>query len=542
MERTETQRYTHQSSPLRRRLLASLLVVTFFALTVSCIVTVVELRRISQQTLEITDSSNDEILTDVSNAFYQSALSLRLSAAWLGSKTLTKPAENPTALLDEALLRMQDVDMLLDDVVFLAQDGKLLTAHAVFPENIGVYDTVQAQALLTQTIDLSPAAYGIELADGEIYTDILDYSAQTGGFAGYSTDDGMMLVILPGENGMQLGILTPDVPASYEVQVLRETAEQYQLEAQASIAKTRRELVATLAVIWLVMAAAILLAARKMTAALATPVEREQLEREYALQKSEDEKRALAEIDRLKTEFLGNISHELKTPLTVMSGYAKDSSALLRGKAAEDELDAVKHNMRIITAEADRLALMVSQLLDQTSIDEGRIALHMEKVAPVQLISDTLGTYYPMFAGHGNTVTFKREDSIPEISCDSARIRQVLINLLSNATRHTKGGKITVTLSREAGCAVFSVADDGDGISAEALPHVFERYDRDSKKTDGGRNTGTGLGLYISKYFVEAHGGQISAESRIGVGTTIRFTIPLHSAPSGTDTSSPASS
>lgn len=529
-----------QTSPLRRRLLASLLVVTFFALTISCIVTVVELRRISQQTLEITDSSNDEILTDVSNAFYQSALSLRLSAAWLGSKVLTEPAENPTALLDEALLRMQDVDMLLDDVVFLAQDGKLLTVHAVFPENIGVYDTVQTQALLTQTIDLSPAAYGIELADSVIYTDILDYSAQTGGFAGYSTDDGMMLVILPGENGMQLGILTPDVPASYEVQVLRETAGQYLLEAQASIAKTRRELVATLAVIWLVMAAAILLAAQKMTAALAAPVEREQLEREYALQKSEDERHALAEIDRLKTEFLGNISHELKTPLTVMSGYAQDSSALLRGKAAEDELDAVKHNMRIITAEADRLALMVSQLLDQTAIDEGRIELRMEKVAPVQLISDTLGTYYPMFAGHGNTVTFKREDSIPEISCDSARIRQVLINLLSNATRHTKGGKITVTLSREADCAVFSVADNGVGISAEALPHVFERYERDNKKTDGGRNTGTGLGLYICRYFVEAHGGHITARSTPGAGTVISFTIPLQSAPSGKDTFSPA--
>ena len=526
-----------KGSPLRRRLLWAILSVMLLALAVSCAVTIMGLRSISRQTVEASNASNDAILTEVRNGFYQADLSLRLSAAHLGAKTLTGSGD-PESLLDEAIARMQDVDMLMDDVVFLARNGELLAVRAVFPDSIGSYDAARMEALLSKTIDADPAAYGVESAPGETYTGILDYSARVGGVAAYSADETVMLVIQPGENGMQLGILTPDIPSSLAVQVLRDTAEEYQSKAQQSIAETRRELVGTLALIWLGMAAAFIVIARKTTAVLATPVEREQLEQEYALKKAEDEKRALAEVDRLKTEFLGNISHELKTPLTVMSGCAQDSRTLLR--RGGDSRDAVDRNMRVITAEADRLALMVSQLLDVTAIDEGRICLNRENISPTQLISDTLNTYYPMFSGRGNTVTFRREDSPASLFCDGARIKQVLINLLANATRHTQNGLITVTLSRDGDDAVFSVADDGQGISPRLLPHIFDRYERGEEKAGDGRNTGTGLGLYICRYFVEAHGGHITARSTPGAGTVISFTVPLQSAPSEKDTFSPA--
>lgn len=262
--------------------------------------------------------------------------------------------------------------------------------------------------------------------------------------------------------------------------------------------------------------------------------------REYDRQKAqlERQKEVLTAIDRQKTEFLGNISHELKTPLTVVSGYAQDSRSVLQ-TAGPEALATVDRNMNVITAEANRLALMVSQLLDMTAIDEGGIRLHKEAISPVKLIQDTLNTYYPMLFGRGGTISLERKGSVPVLVCDAERHWQVLINLLSNAARHAQGGHITVTLSRQGENAVFSVADDGGGISPDILPHIFERYRREENKTGDGRNTGTGLGLYISKFLVEAHGGTIWAESTPGQGTTVWFTIPVQTGPSETDISSP---
>ena len=262
---------------------------------------------------------------------------------------------------------------------------------------------------------------------------------------------------------------------------------------------------------------------------------------EYSRQKKQLElqKEILTEIDQRKTEFLGNISHELKTPLTVVSGYVQDSRSVLQSFADEEAISAVERNMKIVTAETNRLALMVSQLLSMTAIEEGRMQLHKTVVSPVKLVQDTLNTYYPMFASYGNTVSFRREGRILPLLCDAERIRQVLINLLSNAVRHTQEGNITVTISQQEASLLFIVADNGHGISPQVLPHIFERYRRGENKAGDGRNTGTGLGLYISKYIVEAHGGTITAESMVDVGTTICFTIPTQSGLSETDSFSP---
>lgn len=246
------------------------------------------------------------------------------------------------------------------------------------------------------------------------------------------------------------------------------------------------------------------------------------------------QKDSLTELDRQKTEFLGNVSHELKTPLTIVSGYAQDSQSILRSDISKERLAVVEQNMKIIVAETNRLAQMVSQLLDLTAIEESCMHLHKTLISPLVLIQDTLNTYYPLFANHGNTISIHR-DSIPsELYCDTERIRQVLINLLSNAAHYTENGNITISLSTQDDFAVFTISDNGKGISPELLPHIFERYRREIRKTGDGRNTNTstGLGLFISKYIVEAHGGSIHIDSILGKGTSVYFTIPLKNEPS----------
>ncbi|MDL2274071.1 sensor histidine kinase [Oscillospiraceae bacterium OttesenSCG-928-G22] len=231
------------------------------------------------------------------------------------------------------------------------------------------------------------------------------------------------------------------------------------------------------------------------------------------------EKEAVERINRLKTEFLANISHELKTPLTVMSGHAQHGQSTLRNIPEAEEAE---RGMKLIASEADRLALMVSQVLDVSQIDEGRMQLNLKEASITQLIQSMLDTYYPVFSKNHNTLSIIPA-TLPHVRCDEARVMQVLVNLVSNAARHTRGGEITIRAEQAEGFIRVNVTDTGEGISPEEMATLFERYR--TKKAPG--DTGTGLGLYISKYIVEAHGGTLIIESVPGKGTTASFTLPL---------------
>lgn len=244
-----------------------------------------------------------------------------------------------------------------------------------------------------------------------------------------------------------------------------------------------------------------------------------------AEQKLEAEKTVLESLNRLKTEFLGNVSHELKTPLTVMSGYAQTTKQLAQRSEMPEGVE-VSRRMTLISSEAERLSLMVGQILDVTRMEEGRMVMEPVCCYMDEIIHAAVETHYPILNKNRNRLDICMENGLPAIYADPLRISQVIVNLVSNAVRFTSDGVITISAKKENGKILVSVSDTGVGIATERLPHVFERYNK-KQKSDGGQDTGTGLGLYICKYIVEQQGGEIWIESREGSGTTVFFTLPV---------------
>lgn len=236
------------------------------------------------------------------------------------------------------------------------------------------------------------------------------------------------------------------------------------------------------------------------------------------------------ELDRInhqKTEFLSNISHELKTPLTVLSTQIQlGRQNLEQGGDIAETLET----MYRVSGEVERMALMINQMLEVGRIDEGRMLVDLKRESIVEIIQTTLNHYYPEFSKNRNRLTFRSEGRIPDIRGDRVRIAQVLVNLIGNASRHTRDGEISISVQPGEQEVLVSVRDTGDGIEPERMAHLFERYSSHrapaSEKKRPGRDTGTGLGLYICRYIVEMHAGRIWIESEPGHGTTAFFTIP----------------
>ncbi len=256
-------------------------------------------------------------------------------------------------------------------------------------------------------------------------------------------------------------------------------------------------------------------------------------EAKEAERKLEGEKEALESINRMKTEFLGNVSHELKTPLTVISSYAQYSYRVLEKQDGTEGISesSLKNNMKLIESEADRLAMMVSQILDVTRIEENRMHISCKSCQFTNIIQYTLDTYYPVFSKNGSQLTFRPYREGLYVYCDEERMIQVLVNLISNAARHTRGGMITVETDKQDGFAVVKISDTGAGMDKDKLQHLFERYYttafQKEGKTGAGTDTGTGLGLYVCRHIIKEHGGEISVESELDKGTTVTFTLPL---------------
>lgn len=248
------------------------------------------------------------------------------------------------------------------------------------------------------------------------------------------------------------------------------------------------------------------------------------LEAKEAKQKLIIEKTTLEELNRLKNEFLGNVSHELKTPLTVISGYAQTVKQL--SEKPESPIGSeISRRMTLISSEAERLSLMISQVLDVTRIDEGHMVMEPMRCYAEESIHSAVSTHYPILNKNRNQLNIRIESSLPAVYADPVRLSQVIVNLISNAVRFTKEGVITVSAKRTEVGLLICVSDTGCGIEADRLPLIFERYGK-KQKSDIGQDTGTGLGLYICKYIVEQHGGTIWLESEAGHGTSVFFTLP----------------
>lgn len=249
-------------------------------------------------------------------------------------------------------------------------------------------------------------------------------------------------------------------------------------------------------------------------------------EMETALKLAALKEQSLSETNLLKSKFLSNISHELKVPLTVISGYAQLSKVELSDEIIP--VTEIQEHMQRIIREADRMEQMVLQLLDVTRIETDRFSLDLEPAALEGIITQVVNDHFPVLNDQHNSLHLEIQPNMPPLLCDVTRIVQVLINLLSNACRHTSNGSITIRAAADSNLLKISVTDTGDGISPELISGLFERYlqTTDTQIPDK-KVRGAGLGLYICKVIVEAHNGNISVSTAIGRGTTFSFTLPV---------------
>ena len=217
------------------------------------------------------------------------------------------------------------------------------------------------------------------------------------------------------------------------------------------------------------------------------------------------------------SEVVSTVSHELRSPLTSVKGYT--SLLLNRWDRLKDEqkrmmLEQVHHD-------ADRVTRLITELLDISRLETGRLVLRRQRVDVSQLAKHVVEKLTITYADLDCTVTFP--ESFPEVFADPDKLEQVLTNLVENAAKYGSTQGMTVVGDVADSTVAVAVGDKGEGIPAADLPRVFNKFFR----RDMGKPTGTGLGLWISRGLVEAHGGRLSADSEAGKGSVFRFTLPV---------------
>jgi signal transduction histidine kinase len=241
----------------------------------------------------------------------------------------------------------------------------------------------------------------------------------------------------------------------------------------------------------------------------------------YAIERKRTEQ-ALRALDVMKSEFIDNVSHELRTPLHSIMGF----SGLLKDGKVPDEETQQRFYDRIFKL-SQKLALLIDHLLDASRISSGDFAVQPDPMDPLEAITDVVGELDGLASVKGVAIEQECIVNLPQVLADEDRLKQVLTNLLSNAIKFTgAGGIIKVDADVTDRNLLIQVADNGIGIPPEELPHVFERFFRASQPEKNGV-AGTGIGLYISKQIINAHGGDIWAESVTGKGSVFNISLPL---------------
>ncbi len=225
-------------------------------------------------------------------------------------------------------------------------------------------------------------------------------------------------------------------------------------------------------------------------------------------------------LQTIRQDFVSNVSHELKTPLTSLKILVE---TLLDG--AQKTPSEATHFLQQMEIEIDNLTQIVQELLDLSKIESGKVPLDLKPVLPHDLLDLPLQRMKVQAQRAGIELVVNCPDDLPMVLADASRLQQVIINLLHNAIKFTNpGGKVTIKAEQLNGQVGFSIEDTGVGISSIDLPRIFERF----FKADRARSSsGTGLGLSIARHIVECHGGKIWVESELGKGSKFSFTIPL---------------
>ncbi len=255
------------------------------------------------------------------------------------------------------------------------------------------------------------------------------------------------------------------------------------------------------------------------------------LENARAYEKEKETARRLRETEEFRSNFLAHMSHGLREPLTNIIGF---SSLLLKGFGGAINAQQ-RGDLQIIYANSQHLLGLINDLLDVSQIEAGLMELQFQELNLAEIIKSVMATLSALV--RDKDIELRREiaPDLPLVWADAARTRQVLLRLLTNAARFTEQGNITVSASANGHEVQVSVSDTGIGMTPEEQAHIFERFERGHLGSSA-RPGSDGLGLALSKEFVELHGGHIWVESQVGRGSTFTFTLPLQAALSTVET------
>ena len=249
--------------------------------------------------------------------------------------------------------------------------------------------------------------------------------------------------------------------------------------------------------------------------------QREQLEilsKELAAANAE-----LKKLDQLKSDFLSFVSHQLRAPLTVIKGYISMIEEGTYGQIPQNILEVLGK----VFVSNEKLIRLVNDFLNLSRIEQGRLQFEFEKTSVAALIEEAVGMLKDNAAKRGLTLVWQKPEAVPDITIDKSKVYEIIYNLIDNAIKYTENGSVSVELFKKPKSVVIAVKDTGIGLSQDDQKQLFQRFGR----VEAGKKvniTGTGIGLYVAKYMVEAQKGRIWAESAgRGKGSTFFVELPL---------------
>ncbi len=266
--------------------------------------------------------------------------------------------------------------------------------------------------------------------------------------------------------------------------------------------------------------------ARTELAAINSTLEARVAERTYQLEEALSEASAAREIaeeaSQLKSQFLASMSHELRTPLNAIINF----SYMLRNGVYGEVNPNQTNYLERVQSSGEHLLAMINDILDISKIEAGHLQLQRETVNLAPLMDDAMATIAGLIKDKPVQLEQQLEAELPPVCGDATRLRQILLNLLSNAAKFTDEGRICLRAMRQDQVIVISVSDSGVGIPADKFATIFEEF-RQADEGSARSYQGTGLGLPICKRLIEMHGGRIWLESTVGRGSTFSFSLPL---------------
>jgi len=231
----------------------------------------------------------------------------------------------------------------------------------------------------------------------------------------------------------------------------------------------------------------------------------------------------LRELSELKEEFLALTTHDLRSPLTVISGVINFFTSGRLGELTPEQ----KNMVAMMERNTHNLIELVNDLLDASKLESGTMRLDLASIELAGLVAELREQMQPMAREKEITLAESLPEGLPPLRADRTKLRRVLVNLLSNALKFTpRGGRVEVSAAREGRIVRVSVSDTGVGIPPEDLERLFDKYEQARSRATRSEK-GTGLGLYITRQLVELHGGEISVTSEVGRGSTFSFTVPV---------------